>query len=67
MIENIPDGLLLRRIRRPLGAALSIGTTKITKSEGSNRSDTSGFETASVFAAFAIVSFNSVILPLCGR
>ena len=33
------------RIRRPLGAALSIGTTKITKSEGSNRSDTSGFET----------------------
>ena len=50
-IETAPASKISRmvcccgRIRRPLGAALSIGTTKITKSEGSNRSDTSGFET----------------------
>ena len=66
-IETAPASKISRmvccwgRMSRPLGAALSIGTTKTTKSEGSNRSDTSGFETASVFAAFAIVSFNSVI------
>ena len=49
------------RIRRPLGAALSIGTTRITGSPGFTRSRTRGFSAEEVFASFPSASFNSHI------
>ena len=48
-------------INLPFGAALSIGTTRTTKSEGSNKSPTIWNLASSVGACFAISSFNSYI------